>query len=106
MVGNVIAVQALRARLKIGRCVNIAHPERSQIRHNLDRLRKCERLIELQSIGAGWNTRMIFFHRRKQTSDAQRPTSNAQSKNLRTRLVFEVADLPRRSLAKAPSAFS
>ena len=42
VIGDVVAVQAFRARLKVGRRVTVGDPERMQIRHNVARLRKGE----------------------------------------------------------------
>ena len=47
VISDVVAVQALRAGLKIGRRVYIAHSQRVQIRDDLARLRKREPPIEL-----------------------------------------------------------
>ncbi len=60
VIGDVVAVQAVRARLKIRRRINIAHAQRMQIRHDLARLGKCEPAIELQSVGAGWDAEMLL----------------------------------------------
>ena len=37
VIGDVVAVQAFRARLKIGRRITVADPERMQIRHDVAR---------------------------------------------------------------------
>ena len=58
VIGDVVAVQALRARLKIGRRIAIADPERVQIRHDLARLRKGELPVELQPVGRARNARV------------------------------------------------
>jgi hypothetical protein len=81
MIGDVVAVQALWAGLKIGRRINITHAERVQIRDDLPRLRKREPPIELQPVGAGGNAGMLLFHSRKKTSNAQRLTSNTEIEN-------------------------
>ena len=60
VIGDVVAVQAFRARLKIRRRVTIADPERVEIRHDFPRLRKGELPIELQPVGRGGNARV--FH--------------------------------------------
>ena len=50
VIGNVVAMEALRARLEIRRGISIGHAQRMQIRHNLARLSKGEPAIELQSV--------------------------------------------------------
>src|SRR6185437_14488338 len=55
MVGDVVAVQTVRVRLKIRRCINVADSQRVEVRDNLPCLRKSEPAIELQSVGAGWD---------------------------------------------------
>src|SRR5207245_5024516 len=70
MVGNVVAMQALRACLKIGRRISIGHAQGLQIRHDLARLGKREPAIELQSVGRTGNARMLFcchFERSRET---------------------------------------
>ncbi len=59
VIGDVVTVQAFRARLKIGRRVAIADSERMQIRHDLARLRKGELPVELQPVGRGGNARAV-----------------------------------------------
>ena len=61
MIGNVVTVQALCARLKIRRGVSVAHTERVQIRHDLARLRKSEPAVELQPVGTSRDARMVFL---------------------------------------------
>ena len=85
MISDVVTMQAIRARLKIGRCVNVTNFQCIQIGHDLACLGKSEPAIELQPVGAGWNARMRFCHGRKQTSNAQRPTSNTEIQSLISR---------------------
>src|SRR5467141_1582658 len=85
MIGDVVAMQAIRARLKIRRCVDITNSQRVQVGHDLTCVRKSEPAIELQPVGASWNARIFPFHG-KQTSNAQRPTSNAEIQSLSSRL--------------------
>src|SRR6266567_23533 len=61
MIGNVVTMQALCARLEIRRCISVAHTERVQIRHDLARLRKSEPAIELQPVGASRNAWMVLL---------------------------------------------
>src|ERR1041385_6952537 len=61
MIGDVVPVQAVGARLKIRRRINIAYSQRVEIRYDLARLPKCEPAIELQSVGAGWNAEMLLL---------------------------------------------
>ena len=72
VIGDVVAVQAFGARLKIRRRITIADPERVQIRHDLARLRKGELPVELQPVGRAGNARMYLL------SGSKRPTSNEQ----------------------------
>ena len=67
VIGNVVAVQTVRAGLKIGRRINVAHAERAQIRNDLARLREGEPAVELQPVGAGWNSWMLRFHNVQKT---------------------------------------
>ena len=60
MIGDVVSVQAFRARLKIWRRINISHSQRIEIRHDLVRLGKREPAIELKPIGAGGDTWMLL----------------------------------------------
>src|SRR5439155_9828042 len=76
VVGNVVAVQAIRTCLKIWRRINIAHAECVEIRHDLARLRKREPTIELQSVGAGWDARLLRVHGKEE--NVQRSTPNVQ----------------------------
>src|SRR6185437_13446153 len=55
MVGDVVAVQTVRVRLKIRRCIHVADSQRVEVRDNFPCLRKSEPAIELQSVGAGWD---------------------------------------------------
>src|SRR5215469_5629832 len=55
MIGNVIAVQAFRARLKIRRSVDVGYAERVQIRDDGACLVESEPAIELQPVCADWN---------------------------------------------------
>ena len=55
MVGDVVAVQAVRARLKIRRCIHVTDSQRIEVWDNLACLRKGKPAIELQPIGAGWD---------------------------------------------------
>src|SRR5207247_5749197 len=61
MVGDVVAVQALGACLKMGRRVSIGHTQGMQIRYDLTCLSEREPAIELQSVGRTGNARMLFF---------------------------------------------
>src|SRR6266481_4276886 len=85
VIGNVVTMQTMRARLKIRRSIRVANSQRIKIRDDVSRLRKREQPIKLQPIGASWNTRILPFHG-KQTSNAQRPTSNAEIQSLSSRL--------------------
>ena len=60
VIGDVVTVQAFRARLEIGRRIAIADPERIQVRHDFPRLGKGELPVELQPVGRGRNARV--FH--------------------------------------------
>ena len=62
VIGDVVAVQAFRARLEIGRRVTIRHSELMQIRNDLARLLKGELPIELEPIGRNRNARIIVAH--------------------------------------------
>ena len=62
MIGDIVAVQAFPAHLKVRRRINIAHSQINQIRHDLTRLRKREPAIKLQSVRAGRNPRVIARH--------------------------------------------
>ena len=64
VIGDVVAVQAFRARLEVGRRIAIADPERVQIRHDLARLREGELPVELQPVGRGGNARVRRAHGR------------------------------------------
>ena len=90
VISDVIAVETIGAGLKIRRRINVTYAERMQVRHDFACLRKREPAIELQSIGAGWDARMFLCHSRKQTSNAQRPTSNAEIILLLGRWAFDV----------------
>ena len=57
VIGDVVTVQALRARLEIGRRIAIADAKRVKIRNNLPRLRKGELPVELQPVGGSGNAR-------------------------------------------------
>src|SRR5881392_2263956 len=61
MISDVVAMQALGARLKIGRRIHVANSERVQICDDLARLPKREPPIKLQPICAGRNAR-VFAH--------------------------------------------
>ena len=74
VIGNVVAVQTVRAGLKIGRRINVAHAERAQIRNDLARLREGEPAVELQPVGAGRNSWMLRFHHKR------KPRQNLQNK--------------------------
>src|SRR5207237_9028997 len=67
MVGNVVAVETIRARLKIRRRITIADPERVEIRHDLPRLREGELPVELQPVGRSGYARMLGGHERGKT---------------------------------------
>src|SRR5690242_21540417 len=62
VIGDVVSVQALGARLEIRRCVGMTDPELVKIRHNFSRLLEGEVLAELQAIGRDWNSWMRGFH--------------------------------------------
>ncbi len=62
MIGDVVAMQALGAGLKIRRGIYIAYSERVQIRDSFTRLRKREPPIELQPVGARGNARVFARH--------------------------------------------
>src|SRR5437762_13614946 len=64
VVGDVVTVQAVRARLKIRRCVDVTDSECFEVWNDLACLRKSEPAIELQSVGAGWNAWLRRCHRR------------------------------------------
>ena len=64
VIGDVVTVEAFRARLEIGRCIAIADAERIQIRHNFPRLCKGELPVELQPVGRGGDARMLHSSRR------------------------------------------
>src|SRR5438105_4057885 len=55
VVGDVVAVHAVWARLKIWRCIHVTDSQCVKIGDDLACLRKSEPTIELQSVGAGWN---------------------------------------------------
>src|SRR5207247_11422763 len=61
MIRDVVAVQTIRTRLKIRRCVRISRAQRVQIGHDGACLRKSEPAIELQPVGGDWNTRPLLF---------------------------------------------
>ena len=81
VIGNVVTVQTVRSCLKIWRCVNIAHTQFVQVRHDLACLREREPAVELQPVRATGNPRMLCLHERKKrrTLNAERPTSNSNS---------------------------
>ena len=62
VIGDVVTMQAFRARLEIGRRIAITDTERIQIRHNFPRPRKGELPVKLQPVGRGGNTRMLRCH--------------------------------------------
>src|SRR5262249_12605737 len=62
VIGDVVAVQTIGARLKIRRSVHVAYSQRIEVWDNLAGLRKREPAVELQSVGAGWNARMVCGH--------------------------------------------
>jgi hypothetical protein len=63
VVSDIIAVEAVRACLKVRRRINVAHSELAQIRDDLARLRKREPPIELQPVGGRGDSRvMLSFH--------------------------------------------
>src|SRR5215472_6763173 len=86
MIGDVVPMQAVRTRLKIWRRINIAHSQRIEIRHDRARLGKREPAIELQPIGASGDAWVLLFHSKKQTSNAQRRTSNTEIQSLTSTL--------------------
>jgi hypothetical protein len=72
VIGNVVTVQALRARLEIGRRITIADPERIEIRHDLPGLLKGELPIELQPVSRRWNAGMLLVHGKRRTGNLNR----------------------------------
>jgi hypothetical protein len=62
VIGNVVTVQAVRARLEIRRRVAIADAERVEIRHDLPRLGKRELPVELQPVSRSGDARMLRSH--------------------------------------------
>src|SRR5262245_7805518 len=64
MVSDIVAVETLRACLKVRRRIDVAHSERVQIRHDLARLRKREPPIELQPVSRGGDAWMSCGHSR------------------------------------------
>ena len=59
VIGDVVAVQAFRARLEIRRGISIADPSACKIRHDFPRLGKSEVPIELQPVGRGRDARVL-----------------------------------------------
>jgi hypothetical protein len=60
VIGNVVAVQTLRARLEIRRRVTVADPERVEIRHDLARVGESELPVELQPVSRTRNPRVLL----------------------------------------------
>src|SRR5450759_3755246 len=85
MIRDIVAMQAIWASLKIRRCIGISNSQRVQVGHDLAGVRKSEPAIELQPVGASGNARVLLFHSRKQTSNAQRLTSNTEIQSLISR---------------------
>ena len=61
VIGNVVAVETLGARLKVGRGVAIADSEVVQIRHDGARIVKRERAVELQPVARSGDARAVGF---------------------------------------------
>src|SRR5438093_13285646 len=98
MIGDVVAMQTIRARLKIGRRVNVTNSQCSQIRHDLACLGKSELAIELQAVGADWNTRPLLFGH-IMSSRVETPISNDEIRMTKSETV------PDLSRSFRPSAF-
>ena len=84
VIGDVVAVQAVRARLKIRRCIHVTDSQRVEIWDDLACLRKSEPPIELQSVSAGWNAWMDCGHscnflsfRAKSRNPVAKPNANS-----------------------------
>src|SRR5437667_1566024 len=61
VVGDVVAVQTVWARLEIRRCVHVTDSQCVEIGDDLACLRKSEPTIELQSVGATGNARVLLL---------------------------------------------
>ncbi len=86
VIGNIVTMQSVRARLKIRRCIHVTNPQRVQIGHDLARLRKGEPAIELQPVGASWNARMspvghVEWNRDTSSNDEIRMTNDETNPN-------------------------
>src|SRR4029077_16819665 len=84
VVGDVVAVQAVRVRLKIRRCIHVTDSQRVEIGDDLACLRKSEPPIELQSVSAGWNAWMdcglscnFLSFRAKSRNPVAKPNANS-----------------------------
>src|SRR5436190_15399036 len=91
MVGDVVTVQAIGARLKIRRCIHVAYSQRMQVRNDLACLRKSEPTIELQSVGAGWNPCHVERSRDTSQSSPSIAWSNRDSRDLMRSLPVRAA---------------
>src|SRR4029453_7693193 len=58
VIGNFVAMEALRPRLKIWRGITVADPERVKVGHESARLGKGELAVELKSVSRSGNARM------------------------------------------------
>jgi hypothetical protein len=64
VIGNFVAMEALRPGLKIGRGITVADPERVKVGHESARLSKGELAVELKSVSRSGNARMRLAHDR------------------------------------------
>ena len=62
VIGDVVTVQAFRARLKVGRRVTVRHSELMQIRNDLAGVLEGKLPIELESICRNRDTQIIVAH--------------------------------------------
>src|SRR5439155_17407087 len=104
MIGDVVAMQTIRARLKIGRRVNVTNSQCSQIRHDLACLGKSELAIELQAVGADWNTRPLLFGH-IMSSRVETPISNDEIRMTKSETVPDLSRRFHHSLVIRHSSF-
>src|SRR5689334_20513617 len=102
MISDVITVQALGTRLKIGRSVHIAYSQSVKICNDFARRCKCEPPVELQTVGAGGNPWMLTRHEAfSRHSERSRGILHQNEKSISTRWmpyhIFSGTLMPRRS---------
>src|SRR3954451_21441563 len=90
MIGNIVAVRTARAGLEKRRRVGVTDAELIEITDQLPRLSERKIPIELQSVGAAGDARMLFVHKvrnvQRLTARTQRPMAKRTGEVCRGKL--------------------